>query len=278
MKNKKIVLIGAGNVAQHLAPAFLKAGMNLCQIYSRTIESAQELGKKTGITYTADVCAIYPDCDVYIFCVSDDALLPLYKSIRINNKNALILHTSGSLPMDIFKSYRPRYGVLYPLQTFTKKRDLDFHEIPLCIEACNLETLKEIKELAGLLSARVEEISSEKRKVLHLAAIFANNFVNHMYGIAGKILEKEELDFSLLRPLIFETAHKVMLMNPADAQTGPARRGDESILNMHKAFLKEDRKLLNLYSLMSDSIREVTLKISEDKVAPEDKPLMLTLW
>ena len=245
MKNKKIALIGAGNVAHHLAPAFLKAGMNLCQIYSRTIEAAQELGKKTGITYTADVYAIYPDCDIYIFCV---------------------------------KPYSPRYGVLYPLQTFTKKRDLDFHEIPLCIEACNLETLKEIKELAGLLSARVEEISSEKRKVLHLAAVFANNFVNHLYGIAGKILEKEELDDSLLRPLIFETAHKVMLMNPADAQTGPARRGDESILNMHKAFLKENRKLLNLYSLMSDSIREATLKIGEDKVAPEDKPLMLTLW
>ena len=125
MKDKRIILIGAGNVAHHLAPALLKAGLNLCQIYSRSIESARELGRKTGITYTADLFGIYPDGDIYIFCVSDDALLSLFKSIRIN-KEAIILHTSGSLPMDIFKPYVTYYGVLYPLQTFTKKRDLDF--------------------------------------------------------------------------------------------------------------------------------------------------------
>lgn len=277
MKNKRIVLIGAGNVAHHLAPALLKAGVNLCQIYSRTIESARELGMKTGITYTSDILAIYPDCDIYIFCISDDALLPLYKSIRIN-KEALILHTSGSLPMDIFKPYTSHYGVLYPLQTFTKKRNLDFNEIPLCIEAVNPDTLAEVREIASALSSRVEKISSGKRKTLHLAAVFANNFVNHMYEISGKILEKEELDFSLLRPLIFETAHKVMLMSPENAQTGPARRGDEGILNMHRALLKDNRKLLNLYTLMSDSIRESTLKATENKVEPENKPLMLTLW
>ena len=139
MKDKRIILIGAGNVAHHLAPALLKAGLNLCQIYSRSIESARELGRKTGITYTADLFGIYPDGDIYIFCVSDDALLSLFKSIRIN-KEAIILHTSGSLPMDIFKPYVTYYGVLYPLQTFTKKRDLDFKEIPLCIEAAPFST------------------------------------------------------------------------------------------------------------------------------------------
>ena len=277
MKDKRIVLIGAGNVAHHLAPALLKAGMNLCQIYSRTIESARELGKKTGITYTADITAIYPDCDIYIFCVSDDALLPLFKSIRIN-KAALILHTSGSLPMDIFKPFVKRYGVLYPLQTFTKKRDLDFKEIPLCIEGCDDTTLEEIRESAELLSLRVEPISSEKRKYLHLAAVLANNFVNYLYGLGGKILEREGLDFTLLRPLIFETAHKVMLMTPEAAQTGPAKRGDEGILNMHKALLKDNRKLLNLYTLMSESIRETALKTAETKTEPDSKPLMLTLW
>ena len=111
MKDKRIILIGAGNVAHHLAPALLKAGLNLCQIYSRSIESARELGRKTGITYTADLFGIYPDGDIYIFCVSDDALLSLFKSIRIN-KEAIILHTSGSLPMDIFKPYVTYYGVL----------------------------------------------------------------------------------------------------------------------------------------------------------------------
>ena len=277
MRDKKIALIGAGNVAHHLAPALLKAGANLCQIYSRTIESARELGIKTGITYTSDVLAIYPDCDIYIFCVSDDALLSLFKSIRIN-KNALILHTSGSLPLQIFKNLAERYGVLYPLQTFSRKRALNFNEIPLCIEGSDEKVLWEIRVLAGLLSERVEEISSEKRKTLHLAAVFANNFVNHFYGIAGKILEKEELDFSLLRPLIFETAHKVMLLSPEQAQTGPARRGDEGILNMHKSLLKDEPKLLKLYTLISDSIRETIQKTAEAKVEPENKPMMLTLW
>lgn len=277
MRDKRIALIGAGNVAHHLAPALLKAGINLCQIYSRTLESARELGKKTGITYTSEVFGIYPDCEIYIFCVSDDALLPLYKNIRIN-KEALVIHTSGSLPMDVFKPFTSRYGVLYPLQTFTKKRNLDFNEIPLCIEAAVPEILHELRELAGLLSTRVEEISSDKRKTLHMAAVFANNFVNQMYEIAGNIVEKEGLDFSLLRPLIFETAHKVMLMSPDMAQTGPARRGDESILQMHKTLLKDDRKLLNLYNLMSEAIRESVVKATENKNEPESKPLMLTLW
>lgn len=275
--NKKIALIGAGNVASHLAPALLKTGLNLCQIYSRTPESARELGKKTGITYTTDIAAIYPDCDIYIFCVKDDALLPLFKRIRIN-RNALVLHTSGSLPMKVFQPFVQHYGVLYPLQTFSKRRELDFREIPLCIEASDGDTLAVVRELAEILSSRVEEISSEKRKVLHMAAVFANNFVNHMYAIAGRMLDKEELDFNMLRPLIFETAHKVMMMPPEAAQTGPARRGDETILGMHRNLLKDDSKLLNLYNLMSDSIRETTLKDEELKSVQEDKQQMLTLW
>lgn len=124
MKDKRIILIGAGNVAHHLAPALLKAGLNLCQIYSRSIESARELGRKTGITYTADLFGIYPDGDIYIFCVSDDVLPSIIKTIRMPD-NALLLHTSGSQPMDVFKSYSKHYGVIYPVQTFSKKRELD---------------------------------------------------------------------------------------------------------------------------------------------------------
>lgn len=277
MKDKKIALIGAGNVATHLAQALLKGGANLCQIYSRSIESARELGKKTGITYTSETGTIYPDCDIYIFCVTDEALLPLFKSIRIN-KEAIVLHTSGSLPMQILKSGAIHYGVLYPLQTFTKKRALDFREIPLCIEGSDEYVLRTLRELAGMLSFHVEEISSEKRKVLHLAAVFANNFVNGLYATAAQILEKEGLDFNLIRPLIFETAHKVMLMSPEEAQTGPAKRGDENILNMHKNMLKNDRHGLALYTMMSGMIRETANKAVEEKTEPENKPLMLTLW
>lgn len=276
MMNKKIVLIGAGNVAHHLAPALLRAGMNLCQIYSRTLESARELGRKTGITYTSDTFAVYPDGDIYIFCVSDDALLSVFKSLRINEE-ALILHTSGSVPLDIFKPYRQNYGVLYPLQTFSKTRNLDFGEIPLCIEAPDKEVLKTIGQIADKLSSKVYEISSKKRKKLHLAAVLANNFTNHLYHMAGKLLEKEDLDFNLLRPLIFETAHKVMQMIPENAQTGPARRGDTNILNLHKSMLKDNRDIQTLYVLLSQSIQQTYSK-KEKKEETENNAPQWTLW
>lgn len=276
MMNKKIVLIGAGNVAHHLAPALLRAGMNLCQIYSRTLESARELGRKTGITYTSDTFAVYPDGDIYIFCVSDDALLSVFKSLRINEE-AFILHTSGSVPLDIFKPYRQNYGVLYPLQTFSKTRNLDFGEIPLCIEAPDKEVLKTIGQIADKLSSKVYEISSEKRKKLHLAAVLANNFTNHLYHMAGNLLEKEDLDFNLLRPLIFETAHKVMQMIPENAQTGPARRGDTNILNLHKSMLKDNRDIQTLYVLLSQSIQQTYSK-KEKKEETENNAPQWTLW
>lgn len=276
MRNKRIVLIGAGNVAHHLAPALLKAGLNLCQIYSRTLESARELGRKTGISYTADLFGVYPDCDIYIFCVSDDVILSLFKSLRIN-KDAVVLHTSGSISMHIFQSFQEKFGVLYPLQTFSRKRILSFQEVPLCIEASDAGTLALIKALAQELSGSVYEINSEKRKKLHLAAVLANNFTNHLYGLAGRLLEEEGLEFSMLRPLIDETAHKVMLLTPEEAQTGPARRNDESVLNMHKALLKGNKKLLSLYTLMTDSIRDMQLK-TEPVKPEEDKQMTLTLW
>ncbi|MDR1757173.1 MAG: DUF2520 domain-containing protein [Culturomica sp.] len=279
MQTKRIVLLGAGNVAHHLAAALLKSDLNLCQIYSRSIESARELGMKTGIAYTADPNVVYPDADIYIFCVSDDALVPVYKSIRIHN-GALLLHTSGSLPLGIFDSCPGAAGVLYPLQTFSKKRELDFSEIPLCIEASNAKTLKLVQELAEALSHRVIEVDSERRKILHLSAVFACNFVNHLYRIAGDLLEQNGLDFALLRPLIFETAHKVMLLSPEEAQTGPARRGDDKILNMHKSLLKKDKKWAELYALLSDLIKEGAPKpeIKEGPLENGEHPLMLTLW
>lgn len=276
MMNKRIVLIGAGNVAHHLAPALLQAGLNLCQIYSRTLDSARELGKKTGITYTSDTFAVYPDGNIYIFCVNDDSLLTVYKSLRIN-ENALVLHTSGSVSIDIFRPYVRNYGVLYPLQTFSKTRNLDFREIPLCIEASDREVLKTLVLLGSKLSSRVYEINSEKRQKLHLAAVFANNFTNHLYHVAGKILEKEDLDFNLLRPLIFETAHKVMQLTPEEAQTGPGRRGDNAILHLHKNMLKDNRNMQSIYALLSQSIQDVYSKKEKKEETRTDAP-MWTLW
>ncbi|KIO43401.1 MULTISPECIES: Rossmann-like and DUF2520 domain-containing protein [Sanguibacteroides] len=276
MRQDKIILVGAGNVAHHLAAALLKAGANLCQIYSRTIESARELGRKTGISYTSDLSQIYPDGDIYFFCVSDDVLHPLLKSIRIHD-DALLLHTSGSLPMEILKPFSKQYGVIYPVQTFSKGRDLNFKEIPLCIEGNSPVAMERIRELATDLSDNIYPVHSDQRKELHLAAVFACNFPNYLYHIAEKMLENSGLPFSVLRPLIFETAHKVMLMTPMEAQTGPAKRGDESILNGHKSMLKENKNLLKLYALLSEMIKESQTK--EDNPTKQDEIAdMPTLW
>lgn len=278
MKDKRIILIGAGNVAHHLAPALLKAGLNLCQIYSRSIESARELGRKTGITYTADLFGIYPDGDIYIFCVSDDVLPSIIKTIRMPD-NALLLHTSGSQPMDVFKSYSKHYGVIYPVQTFSKKRELDFREIPLCVEGNTGPVKERIKKFAEKLSDKIYEIDSAQRKELHLAAVFACNFPNYLYQVAGKLLEDKGLSFAMLRPLIFETAHKVMLLNPEEAQTGPAKRGDESIMNMHKNMLKNDKDLLKIYTILSEGIKETQDKEETgDQKISQDTIDMPTLW
>ena len=278
MKDKRIILIGAGNVAHHLAPALLKAGLNLCQIYSRSIESARELGRKTGITYTADLFGIYPDGDIYIFCVSDDVLPSIIKTIRMSN-NALLLHTSGSQPMDVFKSYSQYYGVIYPIQTFSKKRELDFREIPLCVEGNTSSVKERIKKFAEKLSDKIYEIDSAQRKELHLAAVFACNFPNYLYQVAGKLLEDKGLSFAMLRPLIFETAHKVMLLNPEEAQTGPAKRGDESIMNMHKNMLKNDKDLLKIYTILSEGIKGTQDKEETgDQKISQDIIDMPTLW
>ena len=274
----KIILIGAGNVAHHLAGALLKAGENLCQIYSRTLDSARQLGMKTGISYTAEVNEVYPDGDIYIFCVSDDILPSIIKAIRIPD-DALILHTSGSQPMDVFKSYSKHYGVIYPVQTFSKKRELDFGEIPLCVEGNTSSVKERIKKFAEKLSDKIYEIDSAQRKELHLAAVFACNFPNYLYQVAGKLLEDKGLSFAMLRPLIFETAHKVMLLNPEEAQTGPAKRGDESIMNMHKNMLKNDKDLLKIYTILSEGIKGTQDKEETgDQKISQDIIDMPTLW
>ena len=274
----KIILIGAGNVAHHLAGALLKAGENLCQIYSRTLDSARQLGMRTGISYTAEVNEVYPDGNIYIFCVSDDILPSIIKTIRIPY-DALILHTSGSQPMDVFKSYSKHYGVIYPIQTFSKKRELDFKEIPLCVEGNTVPVKERIKKLAEKLSDKIYEIDSAQRKELHLAAVFASNFPNYLYQVAGKLLDNQGLSFAMLRPLIFETAHKVMLLNPEEAQTGPAKRGDESIMNMHKNMLKNDKDLLKIYTILSEGIKEIQNKEeTEDQKISQEIIDMPTLW
>lgn len=275
---KRIALIGAGNVAYHIAQTLIGNGFNLCQIYSRSIDSAVELSRKTGITYTTNIQAIYPDCDIYLFAVSDDAIGLLSKEIHCN-ENALFIHTSGSISMDIFSECKSHYGVLYPLQTFTKKRNLDFREIPLLIEGNDEATFNTIQQIAEMLSNQVECMDSAKRQKLHLAAVMVNNFTNHLYDLAGNYLQSENIEAKLLRPLIYETAHKVMTLSPREAQTGPAKRGDKQVLNSHRTLLHNNPEILKLYNFFSDSILKAFEEKEEQNTKKEQQyGEMLTLW
>jgi predicted short-subunit dehydrogenase-like oxidoreductase (DUF2520 family) len=276
MEQDKIILIGAGNVAHHLAAALLKAGENLCQIYSRSMDSARELGTRTGVSYTNDLSQVLADGDIYIFCVSDDAISPVLKSINVQG-NPLLLHTSGSVPVEVFAPYSRTRGVLYPLQTFSKDRDLDFREIPLFIEGSSTT----LRKLAKKLSDHVYSSHFEQRRMLHLAAIFACNFPNILYHVASNLLDGNDIPFRALRPLIFETAHKVMTMSPEEAQTGPAKRGDEGTLLKHKHLLKSvDRDILTLYSLLSDLVKKEVEKptVTAAEQTKQESGEMLTLW
>jgi predicted short-subunit dehydrogenase-like oxidoreductase (DUF2520 family) len=255
---QNIVIIGAGNVATHLGLAILKTGRRIVQVYSRSEENARLLAGKLHSDFSVDLKAIYPEADLYIVSVADDAVGEITKSLRLKGK--LIVHTSGSVSMDVLRSCSENYGVLYPLQTFSKTREIDLSTVPLCIEANSNDNLQLLELFAKGLSQKVIEVDSEKRKILHLAAVFASNFPNFMFTIAEKILAENKFDFELLRPLILESAMKVQTMNLEEAQTGPAQRGDEAIIMKHVKLLKNYPEFRVIYKMLSDGISGKRIK------------------
>ncbi|MBO5593879.1 MAG: DUF2520 domain-containing protein [Prevotella sp.] len=251
----KIVIIGSGNLATQLSLAFKSAGKTIVQVFSRTEEHAKELADKIGCNYTTRIEEIRQDADVYIFSVKDDALSGLVASICHKRPNGLFLHTAGSMPMDIFRGHASRYGVLYPMQTFSKNRKVDFREIPCFVEGSDEEVLAEIHSMAASISDHVVDCDSEKRKKMHLAAVLACNLTNHCYRLAERLLESEQIDFQLFLPLIEETARKVKDMSPKDAQTGPMVRYDQNVMQMQMSMLSDERTR-EIYRLMAESIHE----------------------
>lgn len=251
---RTICLIGAGNLATQLGMDLRKAGLQFTQVYSRTAESANALAEKLGCHAVCRLEDLTLDADLLLFALKDDALESVLSKLSLQGK--LIAHTAGSLPMSVLAPYSNRYGVFYPLQTFSKQRTVDFSEIPFCLEASDSEVMADLKELAGRLSNKLEEISSEQRQSLHLAAVFTCNFVNHFYYLGQQVVENFGVDFDLLKPLILETAAKVMEIKPFDAQTGPAKRFDETIINKHLNFLADQPELQEIYSFVSRSIFE----------------------
>lgn len=248
-----IVILGAGNVAFHLTRALIENTLNVRQIFNRTLEKAREIGEANRISYTDKISEI-EKADLYIIACADSAIEEF--SHYIPYDDVLVVHTSGSSPMSVLKGdYRK--GVFYPLQTFSKKRTMRYDNIPFFIEAENPTDLQKLDDLANRISNEVHTLDFPARMQVHMTGVWANNFVNHLYYIAGNICEQNNVPFDVLLPLIQETANKVIEMNPKDAQTGPAKRGDELIINRHLDALQDDSRLLQIYQILTDSIKRV---------------------
>ncbi|MFO7657450.1 MAG: DUF2520 domain-containing protein [Bacteroidales bacterium] len=251
---KTAVLIGAGNVAWHLGKALAINNIKIEQVISRTASAAKELANQLNAVYIAEPGQIRENADIYIIAVSDDAIGDVLK--KLPPTNGLVVHTSGTTSLSIFEGFCHNYGVMYPLQTFTRNRPVNFCEIPLFIEANTPANLEKIKQLGGMVAKEVYPADSATRAKMHLAAVFACNFTNRMYGIAEEILASENIDFSILHPLIKETALKALSMQPVEAQTGPAVRGNAQIIRRHLEMLNSIPGLKNIYAILSDNIQK----------------------
>lgn len=252
----KIVLIGAGNLATHLGKALHAAGHDMVQVFSRTMQSAETLASLLDAEPLTDMAQVRDDADVYIFSVKDSALEQLISQLCGGEKK-VFLHTAGSMPMSVFRGKALHYGVLYPMQTFSKQREVDFSIIPCFIEANDEFALKQIEGLAGQISHRVYQLSSEDRKYLHLSAVFACNFANHCYAASQELLQLHGIPFDVMLPLIDETAAKVHGMTPKEAQTGPAVRYDENVIGKQIQLLENQPYFQKIYDCMSKSIHEL---------------------
>lgn len=247
-----IVLIGAGNVATQLGKAFQRHGKAIVQVLGRNQRNAELLGDQVGASAISNPYQLTTDADLYIFAVPDDEISKIANSFSLGDQ--LVVNTSGSMGIDVLKNVSSRYGVFYPLQTFSKSRDIDFSDIPICIEACCDEVCDSLTLLANQISKDVRKIDSEQRQSIHLAAVFASNFTNHIYHLADEILKDAGVSFDIIQPLIIETANKIQHKSPKESQTGPAVRGDMKIIKKHLELLKSDSNKKELYNIISELI------------------------
>ncbi len=247
-----IVIIGSGNVATHLAKALLGIGVNVLQVWSKNFEHAKALSEQTGAEPINDLSKVV-QADFCFVAIKDDVIAEVVRQLK--HFKGIIAHTAGFVSVDVFKNTAADYGVFYPLQTFSKNKAISFTHVPLCIEANNRQTKVRLLSLAKKLSQKVFEINSAQRKILHLAAVFACNFPNHLYNLSAQLLNAHQIDFDIIRPLILETAQKVQNNLPGQVQTGPAVRGDEQTIRQHLLLLNDWPIFAELYALLSNSIK-----------------------
>ncbi len=251
MKIETVSLVGSGNIAHWLVYALKKADVDIRQIYSRQLDHAKELATKADADAIDSLRDLLPDSDLYIFSVKDDSYETLLSQLPF--RLPLAVHTAGSLSIRIFEPYADSYGILYPYQSLNKNMDFANVEVPLSVESNDKMVENELFAFAGRLSSTVQLMGEARRLVLHRAAIFGCNFTNAMYAIAYDILRENNIDWRMILPLLENTLDKVKTMNPHDAQTGPAKRGDQNIILMHQEALQDER-LREIYRLMSDYI------------------------
>lgn len=250
-----VSFIGAGNLAWHLAPVLDNTDFAVREVYSRNSKNAVAIVEKL---YQArvknDLDFSSSTSKIFILAVTDDAIAEILPELQLP-ANAFLIHTSGSRSLSALGyAPTPNVGVLYPLQTFTKGRKIDFKDIPILIESENTSTEKLLIEMGKAISRKVLKISSEQRKALHVAAVFASNFTNHMLRLSSEIIEENKLNFDLLKPLIVETINKSLSLGPDKSQTGPAKRADLEILDKHLEFLESDESVAEIYRIVSQHI------------------------
>ena len=246
----KIVILGSGNVAYHLVKAFSENGISLAQIFGRNVNDLKEISDAFNVPYSTKVLK---SADFYIIAVSDDYVNEVSKMIPA--ENCLVAHTSGSLPVGVLEG-NYRKASFYPLQTFSKSKKLNYSEIPFFVEAENGNDFHFLENFAQKISPHVMASDFEKRKYIHITAVFACNFVNHLFARAKEISDAQNIPFHYFIPLIQETTAKIKELDPKLAQTGPAIRGDERVLKVHEDLLT-DEEHLKIYRTMNGSIKKM---------------------
>ncbi len=249
----RIALIGSGNVATRLGKAFCSAGHFILQVWSRNREHAEMLARELGAEALPHPGAIEPSVDLVLVAVSD---LAIENVLRLRSwNNLLLVHTSGSLPMNVLAHFSERRGVFYPFQTLSRHVEVNIREVPILTEASNNRDLELINQLAKTVSDTVQVVTSEERVRLHLAGVFCSNFINHLLALGMEYLRKEGLNASLLYPLIRETVRKALEYDPRDVQTGPAVRGDDNVIKKHLSLLESYPDLKKMYTFVTESIQ-----------------------
>lgn len=247
----KISILGAGNVATQLALALKKAGHEIVEIYNRSNDAGSDLAKTVGAHFTSDITALTV-ADMYLIAVKDDAIAERAEQLKAGDK--IVAHTSGTQSMNALSNSSSHYGIFYPLQTMTKLSKVDFKNVPLLIEGSDESTTRKLEALAKTISQNVHRVDEQQRQWIHVAAVFANNFTNHLYSISESLLLGHELPFDILKPLIFSSIENLQQFSPNQIQTGPAARGDSNVIEKHLMLLADDTRLQAIYRILTESI------------------------